>query len=413
MLRRRSPVVLLIAMACLAGTQAIVDIAGAGLVSQSFSAIGTVAEDHAAFSNSTPVDGEVDSFILDPVTPGGPSSANYLAPDGSLQIYVTPSTGYYLKDSTGVYHRGQYDTTVVEGAEVRVVGERYTYDDGTARFVARFVYNPPPPPPSGSGPAPYDVECGSANNYRYHGWNLGATILKKGIHYPCLAGSASQPMGIQLYNFTDAPTYIVSQAIEDFGGKLEVTLQPTTKYISGRRASTAEEVLKAGANVRVFGNYLRLENAWIFTAKSVWAPDPEDSSPEASPRRVDQYADSISQDPTAPGHYSGVVNRGQSAFLNGTFDADIAWSPSDDGGWFASGTWTMTSFNGKDVLRGTLTGQTAGISGFDMTLSVDSGEGQFFGVTGGGDFEGSSAFNLGGPPSNFGGHFIITVVPNP
>src|SRR5207253_10773928 len=142
--------------------------------------------------------------------------------------------------------------------------------------------------------------------------------------------------------------------IPAFGDKLEINVNPATKYIFGGKTSNANIVLRAGTGVRVFGNYLRYADGWTFTAKTVWTPDPANTA--ATDRRIDEYADSVTQDPSSPGHYSGTVNRGQNVFLNGNFSTDIVWSAADDGSQVASGTWSMTSFNTKDVLRGTLTG---------------------------------------------------------
>ncbi len=405
---RRPLILIALALALLGGSMALITRADAAYVNQPFVATGNVATTHSAFGPGTPVDGEIDAFLLNPVTSASTSATQYANPDGSLEIYVTPSTGYYFQDSSGAYRRSTYAETVVQGQSLKVVGDRYNRSDGTVRFIARFVYNPPPP--DTSGPT-YKPKCGTANNIRYTGFTVGATVVQKGIHYPCLTGAASNPLGFQVNGFTDAPQYLVTQAIQDFGNKLEIAIQPTTKYIKGGQTSTSDAVLKAGTGVRVFGNYLKLENGWVFTAKTVWTPDPNNLP--AQPRRIDEYADSINQDPQSPGHYSGVVNRGQNAFLNGNFAADIVWSATEDGGWSASGTWTMTSVNGNDVLRGAITGQTSGINGLDLSLEVQSGEGQFYGVTGGGDFEGSYISTLGGQPASFGGHFILVVVPNP
>jgi hypothetical protein len=394
----------LLAMAVMAGLVApglVASGAGADPTgSRPFSAIGTVA-DAAAPVAPTPIEGENASFILNPVHQASLSAREHVTAAG-LQVYVTPTTFYYRQDETGAYRRSTYGETVVVGADVRVAGLRFTRDDGTVRFIARAVWNPPNDPP----PPRRQPECGVEQGLRNQAYNVKATIVSTTVHYPC-TGFGGYPGGFKLEGFTETPRADVARGIEAYGHRLEVYVTPLTKYYEGDSPSTWGRVVRRGNEVRVLGRYQHAAGAWIFVAETVYTPPP-DRRDTFNPRtRVEAFQTGATNGNAI--HYEGPSNGPSFGAPDGRFEADIVWTPIGEGPDFtATGTWVLT--NGRNVLRGTLDGETKG-SAFDLSLDVTGGEGQWYGSTGGGDMEGQ--VTPGMPPAAFTGDIRLSVIKTP
>lgn len=404
MIRR---VLVAVALVATALTGVLTEPIGADAVSVQFWAAGPVTNDAAPIP-PTPLEGETAGFVIQ-VDSASASAQGYVSPypGGELTIYVTPATNYYKQNDSGVYRPSSYEATVVEGQAVRVSGRRVTRGD-TTRFIATRVANPPDPPPSGGGGGQVP-KCGASLETRFTPFAVAATIVRNRVHFPCSTGVMAG--GIMLEHFTDPLTYSVSRAVEEYGGRLDIYINPAppeaggTRYIKDGRVSTYQEVVRIGNAVRVFGRFVEAADGWLFVAKSIWTGTSGDSS---GARPLNTYIEAARSDPVNPNFYTGISNGPN---LDGwTFQSEIGWHP-NGADWTATGTWSLTSPDARDVLRGTLSGETDGTA-LDLGFEITSGEGTFFEHTGGGDFTGDTGPTaaLGVPPSAFTGQLRLVAV---
>lgn len=365
--------------------------------SAAFSAVGTVADATAPIDPS-PLEGENQAFVLNPVDASRTSQTalDYVAADGSLKIHVTPTTSYYLQDGNGIYRRSDYANVVVETAEVRAAGRRFTSDDGTARFIARAVFRPAnDPPPPGQSP-----DCGSTLTLKNHAFNVKTTIVSTRAKVPC-TGFGGFSGGFTVENFHETPRFSVAEGIEAYGGRLEIYVTPATKYFHGGTVSDWSRVVRHGNEVRVLGRFQHAAGAWVFVAKTVFTPSP------AVPDTLNPYTDVEAvrtgvADDGKTFHYEGPSNGPVFPAPGGRFFADLVWTPKVTGGFTVAGSWVLWD-GGPNILRGTLDGETGGTNELGLILSMDvtSGEGFFHGATGTGDMEGEVSPALPGdvPPA--------------
>ena len=117
---------------------------------------GTV-QDNAAPIDPTNVPGSNAAFILHTFTEVS-SSAQPFVSNGQATVYATPETKFFLLNaSTQTYRPSDYAHTVVVGQQVRTYGRYTQLPDGSVRFVAFYVWNPPTTPAGSAGAVP---KCG-------------------------------------------------------------------------------------------------------------------------------------------------------------------------------------------------------------------------------------------------------------
>lgn len=363
---------------------------------------------------SAPVDpGSVEAanaaFILNPVnaTSGGGVDP-YIGSDGSLKIYVTPNTSYYLEDGNGVWKRSDYAHAIVQGATLRVNGDRYTQSTGAEHFVAKSVFNPPPPESSGGGATV--PKCGSDTNpfhFRKGNYALVAYITSLKAHYPCTK-IGNYAGGITVGNFQTSLAPQVARAAVAYGGNnLEISITEATKYIYGNKTSTFSKVVKPGAQVFVSGGYVYELGAWTFVAKTVWTPAPTPGDPTATTYYTNSV--DINAAATTDGGWEGRSQGGNATgFPSGTFQSNLAWTQNGTD-WNVTGTWVIFDGNGN-AERGTVDGYTSGTD-LQLSFEITGGEGTQMNAQGGGDLDGSiSPTPPGIAPSAFSGHAIFQVI---
>jgi hypothetical protein len=377
--------------------------AQASAVSQPFTAAGTVSNANASIEPGN-VEAANAAFVLNPVTESSGSTYKYYGADGSLKIYATPNTNYYLQDVEGNYHRSDYAHVVVQGLPVRVNGDRYTEKTGVEHFVANSVFNPPPPPSTATGGSRVPT-CGSDTNpfhNRVGNFALVASITSLTAHYPCTT-TPKYPGGIVLGNFQTSLAPLVAQGVNAYGGSnLEVYHTPATKFILGDKTSDYNHVVKRGQQVFVTGTYTHEFGSWLFYAKIIWTP-----GPPPAPTATTYYTDrtDIRAAATTDGAWQGTSTTADGHFPNGQFQSNLVWSQNGTD-WTVSGTWVIFDGNGN-ALRGNLTGYTSGTF-LDMTFEITSGEGTQINAQGGGDLSGTvNPSPPGIAPSAFEGKAVL------
>ena len=384
----------LVPLVALGGLTALTASDAAGdVVQQPFYSQGIVADASAPVD---PTSVEFDrAFQQNPITDASGSAMSYVTPDG-LKIYTTPLTAYHRQVPGGNYQASTYEATVVEGEAVRVAGKRITEEDGTVRFVATAISNPPyVASGTGGGPPP---SCGVGTPLvATRKFAVVATITRLQGRVAC-TGFGGYIGAFQVSDPVPPYRFGIGLAFEAFNNKLDIQVLPTTQYRKGREPSTWNEIIKIRNQVYVIGQYIQVGKGWIFAANSVTAPAP--GKPLFT--TVDTHATVIQQ---SPGHYEGPTTGPN--FQNGTMVTDIAWSPTAHG-WVGQGTFVLTNVDGINVLRGTVDGNTVGLA-IDFDLTITSGEGQFFGATGAGFWEGTWT-GAAGPPSALDGRVVLRAI---